>query len=392
MSRKALAVSVEPTVLTWARESLARDIRDVAKRLELSEDTVAKWESGEKSPTLSQLERLSNIYKRPLAAFFLPEPPQEPPPPRDFRALPSDRRKPFSPKTRLAIRRATRLQSVAAELTVGLSHEATPKVLNARLSDQPEAVAGKVREQLDISIQTQFRWKDEDEALTEWRKALEGLGIMVLQITMPLDDDVRAFSIPHAKFPAIVLNLRDAVNGRIFSLFHEYTHLMLDDGGVCDMRDEDADNHDAKAVEVFCNHVAGATLVPKSPLFAHRLVEDKNASTRWPGDTLKQIAEDFKVSSEVILRRLVICGLAAEELYKRKREDWKEQAKQRQVERSFVKPNPSKKCLRENGVPFVSLVLDSHRVGKITYPDVADYLAIRLQHLPKVERLLTGKP
>ncbi len=391
MSRKVLAVTVEPKILQWARESIGRDVGDIAKRLKLSKDTVEKWESGEKPLTLTQLERLSNLYKRPLAAFFLPEPPKEPPPPKDFRTLPSDQRKPLSTKTRLAIRRASRLQSVAAELTTGLNREFAPSILKVHLSDQPETVAGKTREQLGITIQTQLQWKDENTALTEWRKALEKLGILVLQVAMPLDDEVRAFSVPHAQFPTIVLNLRDALNGRIFSLFHEYTHLMLDGGGICDMRDEGANNHDNKAAEVFCNYVAGATLVSKPHLLAHRLVEGRNASTRWSEDTLKQIAQDFKVSPEVILRRLVICGLAAEELYKRRREDWKEKAKQRQEERPFVKPNQSKKCLRENGVPFVSLVLDSHRAGKITYPDVADYLAIRLQHLPKVERLLTGK-
>lgn len=209
---------------------------------------------------------------------------------------------------------------------------------------------------------------------------------------MPLDDDVRAFSVPNPKFPTIVLNLRDALNGKIFSLFHEYAHLTLEGGGICDMRDEDGTGHDVKVVEVFCNHVAGAILVPKPHLLAHRLVEGKNASDRWSEETLTQIAEDFKVSSEVILRRLVICGLAPKGLYKRQREDWKEKAKQWQEKKSFVKVSQPKKCLRENGVPFVSLVLDSHRAGKITYPDVADYLAIRVQHLPKVERLLTGNP
>ncbi len=270
MSRKALEVTVEPTILQWARESIGGNIGEIAKRLNLSKETVEKWELGEKTPTLAQLERLSGFYKRPLAAFFLPEPPQELAPPKDFRTLPSDQRKSLSPKTRLAIRRASRLQSVAAELTVGLSREATPKILKARPSDPPEAVAGKMREQLGVAIQTQFRWKDEQEALIEWRKTLERLGILVLQVTMPLDDDVRAFSIPHAKFPAIVLNLRDAVNGRIFSLFHEYTHLTLDGGGICDMRDDAADNHAAKTIEVFCNHVAGAALVPKIDLLAHR--------------------------------------------------------------------------------------------------------------------------
>lgn len=53
-------------------------------------------------------------------------------------------------------------------------------------------------------------------------------------------------------------------------------------------------------------------------------------------------------------------------------------------------PPPPRKCIQENGVPFVSLVLESYAKEKITYSDVADYLGIRLKHLPKVERLVRG--
>ncbi|MGC1120569.1 MAG: hypothetical protein WBA22_05700 [Candidatus Methanofastidiosia archaeon] len=48
------------------------------------------------------------------------------------------------------------------------------------------------------------------------------------------------------------------------------------------------------------------------------------------------------------------------------------------------------KCIRENGIPFTSLVFNSYRKGKITYNDVADYLKIRTKHIPKVEQLVRG--
>jgi len=45
-------VSVAPSVLKWARETLSRTVEDVAKRLDLGSAVVEKWESGEKNPTL----------------------------------------------------------------------------------------------------------------------------------------------------------------------------------------------------------------------------------------------------------------------------------------------------------------------------------------------------
>ena len=101
MPHKSLEIAVAPKILIWARESIGRNIEEVAKRLKVSENTVTSWESGQKNPTLLQLEKLAKtIYKRPLAAFFLPSPPTEPAPPTDFRTLPADKELPFSSKTR----------------------------------------------------------------------------------------------------------------------------------------------------------------------------------------------------------------------------------------------------------------------------------------------------
>jgi hypothetical protein len=217
-------------------------------------------------------------------------------------------------------------------------------------------------------------------------------------------------------------------------------------------------------VEKFCNHFSGALLVPKEALLNHEIIKSMKSSPEWSDNTLGKIARDFKVSREVILRRLVILGLASQAFYQKKRAEWeveakvaKEEEKQTylfRLERKFRQnlidefvsdelieafenknlslssdalitqiddmhwileddnntykiegtgtlldiyklkkgggPPPPRKCIQENGVPFVSLVLESYAKEKITYSDVADYLGIRLKHLPKVERLVRG--
>jgi Zn-dependent peptidase ImmA (M78 family)/DNA-binding XRE family transcriptional regulator len=389
MPHKSLEVSVEPKVLIWARESIGMNIEEVAKGLKTSEDTVSKWESGQKRPTLIQLEKLARtIYKRPLAAFFLPGPPKEPSLPRDFRTLPLDVRKPFSPETRLAIRRVRRLKSLATELTMSLNREIITEIGRVSLTDDPEVVAIKTREQLGIGIHIQFGWKDENEALTEWKKSVEKRGVFVFQIGMPLVDMIRGFSLFEGKPPAIVLNLRDAINGRIFSLFHEYGHLILNDNGICDMEETDNLFDEAKSIEKFCNHFAGAILVPKDALLNHELIKSKEYSSHWPDENLKELAKTFKVSQEVILRRLVILGWADKDFYKRKHEEWRKTEYRR---RGGGRRNPQKECIQKNGTPFVSIVLESHREEKITYRDAADYLAVRLKYLPKIEQFIEGK-
>ena len=106
MSRKAIYVNANPSVMEWARTSSGRDFESVKRRLGISVDTIKEWEQGTKKPTLNTLKKLATFYKRPLAAFFLPEPPKEPSLPNDFRYLPDEKRRPLSTKALLAVRRA----------------------------------------------------------------------------------------------------------------------------------------------------------------------------------------------------------------------------------------------------------------------------------------------
>lgn len=389
MPHKSLDVVIEPKVLLWARESIGLGIQEIAKKLQVSENTVEKWESGQKKPKLTQVERLAKIYKRPLAVFFLSKPPQEPPPPKDFRSLPVEKKAVFSPKTRLAIRRARRLQTLAVELAKSLNRQITPLMCKVAPSDNPEFVANSIREQLGVGLQMQFSWEDENKALNGWKRAIEKSGILVFQISMPIEE-TRGFSLNQGKLPVIVLNLSDSPNGRIFSLFHEYAHLLLNDSGICDMEDVDNLSDEGKLTERFCNHFAGAILVPKDALLTHEIIKSKNYQLELSDETLKELAKSFKVSQEVILRRLVIFRLSTGDFYKRKRKEWETKAKEGQRKKRWGRQNPPKKCVQENGIPFVSLVLETHREEKITYRDVADYLTIPLKHLPKVEQLAQG--
>ncbi|MEO8216120.1 MAG: helix-turn-helix transcriptional regulator, partial [Acidobacteriota bacterium] len=70
---------LNPTILKWARERSGYSIEQAAKLIAKSPQTVIQWEGGNSAPTYVQLEKLAyKIYRRPLALFFFPEPPEEP--------------------------------------------------------------------------------------------------------------------------------------------------------------------------------------------------------------------------------------------------------------------------------------------------------------------------
>lgn len=394
MAPPSIEVTVEPSVLIWARESIGKDVKDAARKLGKSTEFVEELEAGKKKPRLTQLEKLAQLYKRPLAALLLSTPPPPLPIPEDFRTLPPEEREPFSSETRLAIRRAIRIQRLATELTKELKEDISPRIAHTTLPEgfedltiKAEELAQKTRSEFGIEIEEQLhKWRSNSRAFKEWKLLIEDKNVLVFQIKMPLKE-TRGFSLPEDTLPAMVLNHSDSDNGKIFSLFHEYAHLMLNHGGICDMRHENRER-----IEVFCNYFAGAFLVPKDALLNHELVRANSKKTEWTDEVLEKLSwREFKVSREVILRRLLILEHTTEKFYKNKREEWRLQREEKEKEGKREKKGRRYKpteCIREKGVPFISLVLEAHSRDYITYSDVADYLGVRLQYLSKIEELV----
>ncbi|TET80053.1 ImmA/IrrE family metallo-endopeptidase [candidate division TA06 bacterium] len=273
------------------------------------------------------------------------------------------------------------------ELASALGAELLVRVTETVVSNDPEEVGAHVRKELGIDLETQFSWTSDYQALAAWRKAVEQRGVLVFQVTVPLLE-ARAFSLAEEGSNLVVLNASDSPRGRIFSLLHEYGHLSLHSSGICDMGRIDDTTDEIREIEKFCNHLAGAVLVPPEALIKHELVTTHENRSDWPDRILGQLAGLFSVSQEVILRRLLILDKSTKDFYEKKRQEWKDRYRQRRTRKGGGKVNPPQKCISENGRRFVSLVLDTYNSGKITSSDVADYLGVRLRHLPTITQML----
>jgi len=380
MSSKSFNVSVEPTVLIWARESIGMSIEEVVKKIKgITINTIKEWEkkSGAVKPTFAQIETLSKIYKRPLSAFLLPAPPKEPPFPKDFRTIPSKEKQSLKPKTYLAIRKARRFQYSAIELIKELGEDSKKLSIKANPTDNPETLAEKVGIQFRIkefSPPTSFT---KETALEEWIKILESNGILVFQIGITKNKEIRGFSLIDEAIPVIVLRRSDEPSAKIFTLFHELAHLLLREGGICDLESD-------VSHERFCNHFAGAFLVPRDKLLNHSIVKTNAKIREWPENFLRDIAQDFKVSNEVILRRLLMLDLTTKKYYLKKHKEWK--SKYKEFRRG--KKNEIKICLQERGKKYTSMVFDAYERKKIDEMRVADYLGLTSDKIPKVKEAI----
>lgn len=382
-------VTVKPELLRWARASAGLPLAEAARKIGVKPERLEAWEAGALAPTAGQLRTAANVYKRPLAAFFLPAPPEEPQPPHDFRRLYGNEPPPPSPVLLLELRRARRRRALALQLYNELDQRAEPFPLRADIASDPEAVAERVRAWLRVPLGEQMRWRRAEAALEHWISALESRETLVFQTGAVEPGEMRGFSLGERTLPVIVLNAKDVKPAQIFTLLHEVVHLTLDEGGLCDPeRVRSRGQSPEELVEVFCNRVAGAVLVPARALLDQPEVAPVGRPVEWEEDTIQQLATRFAVSREVVLRRLLILGRTTEAFYQRKRVEYREEyearaaAAEEEESRGFA---PYYRIVvRNNGRRYTQLVLDALKREHITPADVSDYLGVRLKHLENI--------
>ena len=225
MPKKSLCVEVKPEVFKWLRESSGWTQEEIVKRIKTSTQNIQNIETGDKKPTIRQLKELSIVFKRPVAAFFLDEPIQEKPKPKDFRMLP-DRVNKFDKKTIYVLRKARRLQVLCKELSRNIDYDTRVKIKKVKVSDNPKEMAKKYRSFLQLNEEKQRKFKTPYELFNYLRDILEDMNIFVFQYSMPVED-ARGFVFVDESPYVIVVNSKDSIKARIFSLMHEFVNILL---------------------------------------------------------------------------------------------------------------------------------------------------------------------
>ena len=374
-----------PSVLVWARESAGLSVEAAARKAGVKADRLSSWESGADRPSFAQLRKLASVYKRPLAVFYLSEPPYRFQAMHDFRRLGEPEETVPSPELTLEIRRAHDRREWALELLDTIEEE--PPNFQERLSirDDSEEAADTVRRLLGITLERQASWRSEYEAFNGWRLLIEGAGMLSFQANGVELSEARGFSIALRPLPVVVANIKDAPRGRIFTLLHEVTHVLLADGGICDLHD--SNNDESSRIEAYCNRVAGAALFPRAAILGSHVVQaHRKSDPAWKDEELALLSRHFGGSREAALVRLLGLGLTTERFYRESRERFlKLYAQQREKQGSGFAP-PHQIALSSAGPTFTNLVIESFNRERITASDVSDYLQVRLRHLSEIQR------
>ncbi len=305
---------ISPAVLRWARESQGYSVDDVALQMKRAPGDISAWETGAQAPTYSQLEKLAyQLYKRPLAVFFLPEPPAEPKLKQEFRTLPDFELDQLSAHTRYQLRLAHAFQISIRELNDGVNPARRQifRDLGLDATADIRVAADALREYLEIPLTTQSSWKSADEALKHWRNAVEQAGVFVFKQAFK-QKAISGFCLADDEFPLIYLNNSSAKTRQSFTLFHELAHLLLNVNAISKFDDDYVAQLPAKErrIERFCNALAAEFLVPEN---------DFSAQLKRVGSTgdeaVGELARRYHVSRAAVLRRMLDRGLVDRAYY-----------------------------------------------------------------------------
>jgi Zn-dependent peptidase ImmA (M78 family)/DNA-binding transcriptional regulator YiaG len=382
--RGSPVAGMTPAVLRWARESANMSVDEVARRLKKTADLVSAWEVGSDAPTYSQLETLAyDIYKRPLALFFLPAHPDESRPRAEFRSLPDADLANISRETTLLIRKARAFQLALIELHGDRNPVPAPIWRQIHLDprrDAPRQAAG-IRELLDVKVDDIRKLPSADAALKDWRRAIERNGVHVFKDTFK-QSEFSGFSLWHPEFPVILINNSTTKTRQIFSLMHELAHVLCDRNGISRFDDEGIENLPPadRAIERSCNALAAEILVPMKDLIAaSRNVSPQNATDEQFG----ALAVRFHVSRSVILRRFVERGMVTVDFYLAKDREWAEQRRKGEPGGNYYATQGtyiSEQFLRE--------VVSRYARRQLTKAEAADLLGVKPRNFDRFEDLV----
>jgi Zn-dependent peptidase ImmA (M78 family)/DNA-binding XRE family transcriptional regulator len=384
-------IPVNPALLAWAREESGYDRERVARRLQVKEERLAAWESGERQPTFRQIEHLAAFLRRPLSVFFLPRPPQLAPLAADYRRLPGIQPGHESPELRLALRQMLSRRENALNL-MGEMGDALPEfTLRANLNESAAAVGARMREATGIDALTQLDWADAWRAWASWRGAVEGLGVLVFQFPKVALEEVRGLALLRMPLPVVAINSKEMPEAKAYTVFHELAHLMLAAGNEeKPALREDRTPAEWEKVERFAEIAASHALVPEATL-STVIGNLRLRHTTWDIQDVRRIAKAFRITPLAMATRLRESQHMSWAKYNQWRADWDAYVATLPPRRGGF-ASPVEKAVSRAGRPFTQLVLEAFSANRLTAVDAARYLDLRFEHFENLRSHLSGGP
>ena len=362
-------------------------ISDVSQKFKKTEKEIDAWEKGETLPTLTQARKLAKLYKRPLATFYLPEPPSDFSILKDFRRLPKEILKEYSPQLALLIREIQNRQQWLKEFFIYEEKQELDFIGSVSINTHPSKVAKLVRDCLEISVSEQLKIKTKEAFLKILIEKIESLGVAISRQSSIDTTEMRGLAISDKIAPFIFINSNDAKSAQIFTTIHEFAHLWINVSGISNINNSFNSSMHFDKTEIFCNKVAADFFLGNND-FPKEWNEISKKETL--SSAIFHVANKFKVSSETVARKLLTQGIITENKYSELRDqfhkDWIE-FKKKEKERwkkSDGGPSPHLLKVVNNGYLFTQIVLSAYSNGIINGRYASSLLGAKINNFEKI--------
>ena len=297
-------IAISKELLRWARERAGLTQDELIRKFK----RLPEWETGEIQPTLKQVEDFARAVHVPVGYLFLTKPPEEAMPIPDFRTFPGEDVRRPSPNLLDTIYACQERQSWYRDF-VRITRQAERSFIGSvTIAIPPEEVATRMRNILGFNLDARRECRTWTDALRLFILQAERIGVLVMVSGVVMNNnrrrldpvEFRGFALSDPLAPLIFINGSDTKAAQMFTLAHELAHLWLGASALSNIGTTPRQGF--RREEIWCNAVAAELLVPLSALRAE--LRDKELLD----DTLSRLARTFKVSTLVVLRRLLDAG------------------------------------------------------------------------------------
>lgn len=367
--------SINPEILKWARRISGTSLEAAYEKF--GRERLSAWESGEDYPTYAQLKTLCEFYRKPVAVCFFPEPPELDNLPASFRTLPTQ----FLPLVSRNILKAIDEARVMQLNLYELNDAANPAIHGFnRLREQSwnlNTTASELRALLRAPLSEQKKLNDLASAFEYWRSRLHSIGIYVFKGAFK-DDSVSGLCLNDEHFPTIYVNNSFAASRQVFTLFHEVYHLISGTGGIDFLDDrlhETSTQSAASRIETNCNAFAGSFLVPDEDFLKTSLHLKPTEAN------VTMLARLYKVSREVILRKLLNFGRITQEDYLERSAAYNADYFRKKSSKATPKGNYYNTQAVYKGKHYLELTFGQYYSKRITVFQLAEYLNMKINSI-----------
>lgn len=360
---------INPRIIRWAIETRNISEDTIAKKLHKKIEDVAAWIEGKEKPTFKQAQKLAKILEIPFGYLYLKNPPEEKLPVPDFRTVKN--KKPVSSNIKKLLLQLEQKQLFLEDFFRSEGYEPLDFIGKFNTDSNYKKIAEEIRNWLEIpSLPTKDILDQLLQKFIENRIFVFRNSVLGTNNREKIDiEEIRGAVYVNKYAPIIYINENDSKKAQIFTLIHEFVHILINQSEFSDIQITSSNR-----IEQFCNKVTAEVLLPEK--------EIRKLPNQIDLILLDKISNRYNISKLAALYKLLntnkIDRYVFEELYGQVVEEYQQielmQRKKKSRGGDFYKTYN-----KRYGNYFIKIVKYAIETNKITYREAQDILNVKLK-------------